>query len=63
MKETAQPGNRTCKTPYIRLDTLQTAITGMENIKGYHQLGLLILLSNGSLMKVESIAECILQYF
>ena len=41
VKECAQPGNRTCKTPDIRLDTLPTAITRMENIKGYHQFGLL----------------------
>ena len=34
VKECAQPqpGNRTCKTADIRLDTLQTAITGMANI-------------------------------
>ena len=37
----AQPGNRTCKTPDIRLDTLTTTITGIANINGYHQLGLL----------------------
>ena len=41
VKEFAQPGNRTCKTPDIRLDTPQTEITGMANINGYHQLGLL----------------------
>ena len=32
MKECAKPGNRTCKTTDIRLDTLQTAISGMANI-------------------------------
>ena len=32
VKECAQPGNRTYKTPYIRLDMLPTAITGMANI-------------------------------
>ena len=41
VKECAQPGNRTCKTPNIRLVTLPTAMTGMANINGYHQLGLL----------------------
>ena len=40
VKDCAQPGNRACKTPDIRMDTLQTAITGMANINGYHQLGL-----------------------
>ena len=44
----AQPGNRTCKTDDIRLNTLQTAKTGMANINinRYHQLGLLTSLNN-----------------
>ena len=37
----AQPGNRTCKTPNIMLDTLPTTLTVIANINGYHQLGLL----------------------
>ena len=40
VKEYAQPGNRTCKTPNNRFDMLQTAITLMANINGYHQLSL-----------------------
>ena len=41
VKECAQPRNRNYKTPDIRLKTLQTAKTGMGNINGYPQLGLL----------------------
>ena len=51
----AQPGNRACKTPDIRLNTLKT---GMANMNGYHQLGLLTSeLCSDFLMSVSKVVK------